>query len=107
MRCRLPCPDESVVLRGQRRDIGVQLVEMLVRLRQPLVVFGVQTPGQDTLQALDTLLEMRNVGARTAAQDEDSCVVFGMPKEAIKRNAAEKVMPLGAIGPEIQRQLGL
>jgi two-component system chemotaxis response regulator CheB len=53
------------------------------------------------------LLEMRNVGARTAAQDEDSCVVFGMPKEAIKRNAAEKVLPLGGIGPEIQRQMGM
>jgi len=53
------------------------------------------------------LLEMRNAGARTAAQDEDSCVVFGMPKEAIKRNAAEKVIPLGAIGQEIQRQLTL
>ena len=53
------------------------------------------------------LLEMRNAGARTAAQDEESCVVFGMPKEAIKRNAAEKVMPLGAIGQEIQRQLTL
>jgi len=48
------------------------------------------------------LLEMRNVGARTAAQDEESCVVFGMPKEAIKRNAAEKVLPLGAIALEIQ-----
>ncbi len=36
------------------------------------------------------LLEMHNAGARTAAQDEESCVVFGMPKEAIKRNAAEK-----------------
>jgi chemotaxis response regulator CheB len=30
-----------------------------------------------------------------------------MPKEAIKRNAADKVLPLGAIGQEIQRQLGL
>ena len=50
------------------------------------------------------LLEMRNVGARTAAQDEESCVVFGMPKEAIKRNAAEKVLPLSAIGLEIQKQ---
>jgi len=37
------------------------------------------------------LLKMRNAGARTIAQDEKSCVVFGMPKEAIKLNAAEKV----------------
>ncbi len=51
------------------------------------------------------LLEMRNVGARTLAQDEDSCVVFGMPKEAIKRGGVERVVPLTAIGSEIQRQL--
>jgi two-component system, chemotaxis family, protein-glutamate methylesterase/glutaminase len=40
------------------------------------------------------LLEMRNAGSRTIAQDESSCVVFGMPREAIKRNAAEQVLPL-------------
>ena len=47
------------------------------------------------------------MGARTAAQDEDSCVVFGMPKESIKRNAAENVLPLGGIGLETQRQMGM
>ncbi|MBL0728515.1 chemotaxis response regulator protein-glutamate methylesterase [Piscinibacter sp. HJYY11] len=51
------------------------------------------------------LLEMRNQGGRTLAQDEESCVVFGMPKEAIKRGGAERVVPLSAIGSEIQRQL--
>lgn len=40
------------------------------------------------------LLEMREAGARTIAQDEKSCVVFGMPKEAIKLGAAEKVVSL-------------
>ena len=43
------------------------------------------------------LLNMRESGARTIAQDEASSVVFGMPKEAIERNAAEKVMPLSDI----------
>ncbi|MBE7248815.1 MAG: chemotaxis response regulator protein-glutamate methylesterase, partial [Actinomycetospora chiangmaiensis] len=40
------------------------------------------------------LLEMRRAGALTVAQDEESCVVFGMPKEAIERGAAAKVLPL-------------
>jgi two-component system chemotaxis response regulator CheB len=40
------------------------------------------------------LLEMKEAGAQTAAQDEKSCVVFGMPKEAIKLGAAEKILPL-------------
>ena len=43
------------------------------------------------------LLEMREAGARTVAQDEDSCVVFGMPKEAIKLGAAERILPLSRI----------
>ncbi|MFH1487594.1 MAG: chemotaxis response regulator protein-glutamate methylesterase [Pseudomonadota bacterium] len=40
------------------------------------------------------LLKMRQAGARTIAQDEKTCVVFGMPKEAIKLEAAMKVVPL-------------
>ncbi len=43
------------------------------------------------------LLEMRKAGAWTAAQDETSCVVFGMPREAILLGAAEAVMPLERI----------
>jgi two-component system chemotaxis response regulator CheB len=40
------------------------------------------------------LLAMRKAGAHTLAQDERSCVVFGMPREAIQRGAAEHVVPL-------------
>ena len=43
------------------------------------------------------LLEMRQAGASTLAQDEASCVVFGMPKEAIKLGAAERQISLGQI----------
>ena len=43
------------------------------------------------------LKEMREAGARTYAQDEESCVVFGMPKEAIKLDAAEQVVSLDEI----------
>lgn len=40
------------------------------------------------------LLTMREAGAVTLAQDEESCVVFGMPREAIKLNAASIIAPL-------------
>ena len=43
------------------------------------------------------LLRMRRTGARTIAQDESTCVVFGMPKEAIELGAAETVLPLPRI----------
>jgi two-component system, chemotaxis family, protein-glutamate methylesterase/glutaminase len=47
------------------------------------------------------LLEMREAGARTIAQDEKSCVVFGMPKEAINMGAALTVVPLEKIADQI------
>jgi two-component system chemotaxis response regulator CheB len=53
------------------------------------------------------LLEMRKAGARTVAQDEESCVVYGMPKEAVKRGGVEKSVPLQAIGREILQQIGI
>lgn len=43
------------------------------------------------------LKEMRDAGARTLGQDEDSCVVYGMPKEAMKMGAVERELPLDAI----------
>lgn len=51
------------------------------------------------------MLEMRQAGARTVAQDEASCVVYGMPKEAVKRGGVEKTVFLHAIGNEIMQQL--
>ncbi|MDP4195525.1 MAG: chemotaxis response regulator protein-glutamate methylesterase [Bacteroidota bacterium] len=43
------------------------------------------------------MLEMKNAGAKTLAQDEKSCVVFGMPNEAIKLGGVDKVLPLDKI----------
>lgn len=54
--------------------------------------------GKDGAQGL---LNMRNAGASTIAQDEDSCVVYGMPKEAIKLNAAENIVSLSGITQKI------
>ncbi len=50
------------------------------------------------------LLEMKQAGAATVAQDEATCVVYGMPKEAVKRGAADKIMPLENIAGVITSQ---
>jgi two-component system chemotaxis response regulator CheB len=47
------------------------------------------------------LLAMRNAGARTIAQDQASCTVFGMPMEAIKCGAAEAVVSLGQVAKQM------
>ena len=51
------------------------------------------------------LLEMREAGAHTIVQDEKSCVVFGMPKEAIRMGAAAEVAPLEEIPERIAEAL--
>ena len=47
------------------------------------------------------LRRMKNSGATTIAQDEQTCVVFGMPKEAIRLAAADRVLPLPLISAAI------
>jgi len=51
----------------------------------------------------DGLLEMKEAEASTIAQDEASCVIFGMPREAILRGAAEEVLALSRIPGAILR----
>ncbi|MBL0740619.1 chemotaxis response regulator protein-glutamate methylesterase [Chryseolinea sp. Jin1] len=48
------------------------------------------------------LLQMKEAGAFTIAQDEKSCIVFGMPKEAIRLNAVDKIVALREIAGQIQ-----
>ena len=65
-----------------------------------------QAAGQNATAAILTgmgsdgalgMLALKKAGARTIAQDEASCVVFGMPKEAIRHGAIDRVLPLSAI----------
>ena len=49
----------------------------------------------------DGLLAMRRTGARTLGQDEQSCVVYGMPRMAFQCGAVEKQVPLSRLGTEI------
>jgi two-component system chemotaxis response regulator CheB len=66
--------------------------------------------GRDAIGALLTgmgadgaegLLKMKRAGAKTIAQDEASCVVFGMPREAIRLGAVDHVLPLNRIASEL------
>lgn len=51
------------------------------------------------------LLEMKNAGAYTVAQNEDTCVVYGMPAAAVALGAADKVLPLDKIAGDLMRQV--
>ena len=67
----------------------------------PKVVAAILTGmGSDGSQGM---LKLKQAGARTVAQDETSCVVFGMPREAIKLGGIDKVVPLQQVAGEILR----
>ncbi len=64
--------------------------------------------GNDGAQGL---LQMKNAGAETIAQDEATCVVFGMPKEALSCGAVDLVLPLSKVparilGGRVQKSAG-
>ncbi|WP_294217560.1 chemotaxis response regulator protein-glutamate methylesterase [uncultured Sphingomonas sp.] len=80
-------PSVDVLFRSAARNAGSNAVG--------IIMTGM---GDDGARGL---LEMKQAGARTFAQDEATSVVFGMPKEAIARHAADKVIPLGNIAREL------
>lgn len=59
--------------------------------------------GKDGAQGL---LEMKNAGAHTVAQNEATCVVYGMPREAVTIGAAQEVMALDDIAAHVMSRLG-
>jgi two-component system chemotaxis response regulator CheB len=66
--------------------------------------FGIMLTGMGADGAL-AMRAMRDAGAYNLAQDEASCVVFGMPREAITRGAVHEVLPLAQIAPQLLERL--
>ncbi|WP_211233949.1 protein-glutamate methylesterase/protein-glutamine glutaminase [Chitinilyticum litopenaei] len=85
------CPSVDVLFRSGARSAG--------RNATGLLLTGIGDDGAKGLK------EMREAGAHTVAQDAASCVVFGMPKEAIRIDAAVEILPLDAMARVIEAQL--
>jgi len=81
----------SAAVNGCKPSVDVLFKSAADALKDRTVAVLLTGMGNDGAKGL---LHMKENGARTIAQDEDSCVVFGMPKEAIENGAAEKVVPL-------------
>jgi two-component system, chemotaxis family, protein-glutamate methylesterase/glutaminase len=83
------CPSVDVLFRSAAKTAG--------RNALGIIMTGM---GDDGARGLK---EMRDAGSNTIAQDEASCVVFGMPKEAIRAGAVERVLPLEDLARAILR----
>ena len=80
-------PSADVLMQSVARAAGAQSLG--------IILTGM---GKDGAEGL---LAMRRAGAQTIAQDEATSVVYGMPKEAVRLGAAERVLPLHRIGDAI------
>lgn len=82
----------------QRPSVDV-LFESVAQVAKGDAVGAILTGmGADGAQGL---LKMKKAGARTLAQDEASCVVFGMPREAIRLGGVDRVLPLHSVAAEL------
>jgi two-component system, chemotaxis family, protein-glutamate methylesterase/glutaminase len=66
--------------------------------------FGIMLTGMGN-DGAKAMREMKDAGSYNYVQDEASCVVFGMPREAIAHGAADEVLPLTAIAPALLARL--
>ena len=91
---------------------GIDFLGRLMRLRPtPVVMISTLTErgAEVTMKALElgavAMREMKDAGSYNYVQDEATCIVFGMPREAIAHGAAEEVLPLGQIAPALIARL--
>lgn len=85
------CPSVGVLFQSAAKNVGVNAIG--------IILTGMGRDGADAL------LEMRNAGARTFAQDEKTSVIFGMPGEAWKIGAAQKLVGISDITDTIIQSL--
>jgi two-component system chemotaxis response regulator CheB len=89
---------DGPLIRNQRPSVDVMLRSVARAAGSNAVGVLLTGMGDDGAKGL---LEMRRAGARTIAQDEATCVVYGMPKAAIDVDAADEVVPLEKIAERI------
>ncbi len=85
------CPSVEVMMNSVAKNVGSKAIGAMLT--------GMGADGAGGMKA------MRDAGARCIAQDEASCVVFGMPKEAFARGGAERLVSLGSIAMSLQQMI--
>lgn len=86
----------------QRPSVDVMFSSVAVAAKNKAIGVLLTGMGHDGARGL---LDIKMAGGTTFAQDENSCVVFGMPKEAIRLGAADFTLPLHKIAPELLKRV--
>ena len=98
-RNRIMCQlTEGAPVSGHRPSVDVMMRSVAAAARNRAVGVMLTGMGRDGAKGL---LEVRQAGGRTLGQDEASCVVYGMPKQAFEIGAVQKQIPLSKMGRKI------
>ncbi|WP_085314241.1 protein-glutamate methylesterase/protein-glutamine glutaminase [Derxia lacustris] len=84
-------PSVEVLFKSVARNVGPNAI-------------GVMLTGMGKDGAL-AMMEMKRAGSHNIAQDEATCVVYGMPREAVAVGAVDQILPIGQIGPQVLERL--
>lgn len=96
--------NQNPLVSGHRPSVNV-MMESLSRLEKENVIAVIMTGmGSD---GADGIIKIKNVGGRTIAQNEETCVVYGMPKAAVAAGAVDVIVPLEGIAKQILRYTGV
>ncbi len=88
---------------GHRPSISVTFQSLALRFGKRAMGILLTGMGRD---GVDGLQSIKQVGGMTIAQDEASCIIFGMPKIAIDEQAAQLVLPLDSIANTLLKMVG-
>jgi len=89
------CVEDAPPVNRHKPSVEV-LFQSIARVAGPSSAIGIMLTGMGD-DGARAMLEMKQAGAYNFVQDEASCVVFGMPREAILAGAADEVLPLADI----------
>ncbi len=90
--------EDSPPVNRHKPSVDVLFDSITLLPKTPTIAALLTGMGADGAQGL---VKLKQWGARTIAQDENSCVVFGMPKEAIRLDGVEKICALGEIAAQL------
>lgn len=100
----------TIVLRTPTRPEHTFIPSVDVMMESVVTVFGANTIGVLMTgmgdDGAEGMLKIRRAGGRTIAENEESAIVFGMPREAIERGGAEIVVPSWEIAEQIRKVVG-
>ena len=97
--------DEGEKVSGHKPSVDAMFLSLSEISFKKIISVIMTGMGSDGSKGMKVLKDNRN--AYTVAEDESTCVVFGMPKSAINIGAVDKILPLNAIGKEINKYMGV